>query len=188
MSRANLGAELKELAANIGRLAEGISAIRAHVEAGRARLPQVSGRLERVTSETADATHRLIDSLDLLAQSDREAAELLAGLRSACPKSEALDPLFSRLTELHDRAQSEHTRILEILQFQDLTSQQVSAVNQLLGQVSFELQSISTAFDSASPAPTPPRNPQVSDPDASFTVDPNNQAQVDSLIRKFKNG
>jgi chemotaxis regulatin CheY-phosphate phosphatase CheZ len=142
----NLGQELKGLVRNVGALIDSIASIRSHVENSMGNLPVASGKLDNVTGETESATQQLMNVLDGLNSNDKVAADLL-GLLSAAQgqQGETLEAV-RKLTELLDKNQTAHSRMLEILQFQDLTSQQINHVSSLLGKIELELNAILGVF------------------------------------------
>jgi len=182
----NLGQELKGLVRNVGDLVDSIAGIRAHVETGMGSLPVAAGKLEKVTGETESATQHLMDVLDGLNANDKEAAEILSKMASLPGSGAEMGAILGKLSEMVDKNQAAHMRMFEILQFQDLTAQQINHVNSLLEKIELELNAILGAFgETGGSAITAGK---AFDESATYLRAPQAQAEVDSLIRDIKKG
>ncbi|MFH0920007.1 MAG: protein phosphatase CheZ [Fibrobacterota bacterium] len=181
----NLGQELKDLVRNISVLMDSIITIRAHVENSMGNLPMASGKLEKVTGETETATQQLMDVLDKLSANDKSAADLLARMGLTQGTDGEAGEIIRKLSELLDKNQVHHIRMLEILQFQDLTSQQINYVGSLLEKIECELNSILGVFGEPGSVQAAAPN-KAFDENASYLCSPQAQSEVDSFIHSLK--
>jgi len=185
----NLGLELKGLVENLNSLIETVSAIREHVDSSIAHIPGAANRLDKITGETESATNHLIDIVDALSDND---AALSSKFDEFKKISDSLgDPdiieLESDMRGLFEKSSNEHSRILELLQFQDLTSQQINYVGLLLNKIETELMSISQAFGTRKAVlSTAPEKGVAADPNATFIAGGANQDDVDDIIGQFR--
>ncbi|MBL8027683.1 MAG: protein phosphatase CheZ [Fibrobacteres bacterium] len=184
----NLGLELKGLVENLNALIDTVTAIRGHVDSSIAHIPGAANRLDKITGETESATHHLIDIVDALSDNDAAISKKLDELNKVAVKSAdpALSSLADDLFSLFGKSRDEHSRILELLQFQDLTSQQINYVGMLLNKIETELLTISKAFDSDKGAVTSGDKGIAADPNATFIAGGANQSDVDDIIGQFR--
>jgi chemotaxis regulatin CheY-phosphate phosphatase CheZ len=146
MEKLNLGLELKALVSNLTGLVTAVSGIRAALAQNREQLPPAAERLGKITSEAENAARQVMEMLDGLQQGDSAAAQLLARLEPLCHASPEAAEAVEGLKKITDRNQQDHTRILEILQFQDLTFQHIHYLSSLLEKVEKEMEALLSAF------------------------------------------
>src|SRR3989339_133394 len=185
MSIVNLGMELKALADNITHLIMSISTIRLTIEHGREKLPLATDKLEKITTETESATQQVMDVLDSLQQNDTAALECIQKLDPLFSHEPAVVEILESLRGLMDKNQTDHTRILETLQFQDLTSQQINYVSSVLDNVENELNALLLAFGSDEGNAIKKKNKVVRafDSKATFSTAGAGQAEVGSILK-----
>jgi chemotaxis regulatin CheY-phosphate phosphatase CheZ len=188
MANLNLGAELKALVTTADGLIRAVSDVRGTLEQGREKLPMATEKLDKIAGETESATQQVMDILDALQESDSAAAELISRMEPLAAASPETAEIIEGMKTIIDRNQRDHTRILETLQFQDLTTQQINYVNSLLEKVEDEMVGLLRAF--GAPAVARPAGPaKAFDSKASYSVSVSEQAQVDSILAEArKNG
>ena len=184
----NLGIELKGLVENLNALIETVSAIREHVDSSIAHIPGAASRLDKITGETESATHHLIDIVDALSDDDAALTVKLGEFKKIADSlgDPDLIELETDIRELFNKSKDEHSKILELLQFQDLTSQQINYVGLLLNKIEMELLNISQAFDSRKVAAALSEKKVAVDPNATFIAGGANQSDVDDIIGQFR--
>jgi chemotaxis regulatin CheY-phosphate phosphatase CheZ len=145
------------------------------------RLAHTSEKLDEVTNATAHAALDIMDALDrAIAKVDElEADDVLADpARGAAIRGEIRDELFA---------------VMNHMQFQDITSQQIMHVQSLLSDTEHRLSEIATMFDhqtgEATPEDAPEEAPAVHavdpkafDPNATLSDADARQALADSLV------
>lgn len=184
---ANLGAELKALVGTATGLIQGVSNVRTTLEQGRERLPMATQKLDKVTGETESATQQVMDILDALQESDGAAAELISRLEPLAASSPETAEIIEGMKSIIDRNQRDHTRILETLQFQDLTTQQINYVSSLLEKVEDEMAGLLSAFGAPAVSRLAGKGPEKAfDSKASFSSSGSEQAQVDSILAEAR--
>jgi chemotaxis regulatin CheY-phosphate phosphatase CheZ len=171
----------------MGEVQDMLSSIRTGREQLRAtsseRLAHTSEKLNEVTNATAHAALDIMDAIDrAIAKVDElEAPEVVGDAeKSAAIRNEIRDELFA---------------VMNHMQFQDITSQQIMHVQSLLSETEHRLSDIVTMFDSQSgvgvgnsPAVTAPAAPVVDnkafDPNATLDDAAARQALADSLVAR----
>ncbi|OGJ90895.1 MAG: hypothetical protein A2268_09640 [Candidatus Raymondbacteria bacterium RifOxyA12_full_50_37] len=187
MKNINLGLELKGLVENVSALVENISSIRGHVTRSSEDIPAAFSKLDTVNSETESATSQLMDILDNLSESDKQAGELIIKLENDLAGKEEYREIFDGLKAIIDKNQEQHIRVLETLQFQDITSQQIRHVTSLLMNVEKELSGILATFENFSrPSDHTEIDTQSFNPHAIFADKKEEQADIDDLVKKYR--
>ncbi len=191
----NLSEELRGLVLNLNNLLLSISSIRQHVDTSIAHIPGASSRLEKISGETESATHKLIDTVDVLNENDALFETKLDELKAVCtnlPDPRALLSIEEELRANSTKMKEHHLKILELLQFQDLTSQQTSFVTIMLNKIEAELMAISSVFNGGNTRRV--KEADISELQSSAAVDPNatfivggaDQDNVDAIIDQFR--
>lgn len=167
-----------EVQAMLGSIRTGRERLRA---TSAERLAHTSEKLDEVTNATAHAALDIMDALDrAIAKVDElETDDVLAdAARAAAIRSEIRDELFA---------------VMNHMQFQDITSQQIMHVQSLLSDTEQRLSEIATMFDhqtGEAPAAATPEastgvaavDPKAFDPNATLSDADARQALADSLV------
>ncbi len=146
MDTINIGQELKELTGSISGLMEAIKYIRETVSSSLQNLPKASEKLEKITGETELATNELMDILDKLNNSDTVVDGLVNELAEKLPDGDDSQETLTKIKSILEENAESHTKILETLQFQDLTTQQINYVASLIDKIEEEISMLHSAF------------------------------------------
>jgi ABC-type transporter Mla subunit MlaD len=146
VERLNLGLELKEAVHNISNLISTVASIHSHIQESMANLPPAAGKLEKITAEKEAATRQLMDVLNSLSENDRSVEDLVSQAEQAAGEGKENRQTLKKLRALIQKNRKFHSKILETLQFQELTSQQIKYVGSLLDKIEEEFLSMAEAF------------------------------------------
>jgi chemotaxis regulatin CheY-phosphate phosphatase CheZ len=188
----NIHAELQELAAAIGEIVSNIKAAHQPIEESRSRVPEATQQLERITKQTEDATHRVLDMVESITNRESDVETLLKRLRRVLPStyfrnnSRVRRILEEVATKVADN-QSDAFMIMDALQFQDITAQQVEHAMTVLELVQKRLHDALASFgESNLDQPETPQRKRAYDPNAHYSSDFKGQSGVDELLDNLR--
>jgi chemotaxis regulatin CheY-phosphate phosphatase CheZ len=76
--------------------------------------------------------------------------------------------------------------IMNTLQFQDITSQQIQHASQLLDEIQYRLRNLVSAVEGTEQSEAPQPKGRVYDPNASIDRNGTEQSEVDALVESMK--
>jgi chemotaxis regulatin CheY-phosphate phosphatase CheZ len=187
-SAKNIHAELRHLADSLSQIIKGIRVAQEPIADSRNKVPQAAEQLEKVTQQTASATHRVLDMVEAITGREGDIEKQLKELRRVLPSTYFRNN--SRVKRILDGVarnvsanQNDAYAIMDALQFQDITSQQVDHAISLLEQVENRLKDVLVGLQiEVSPENEIKRKERAYDPNAHFSNDPNEQSAVDKLL------
>ncbi len=146
-------------------------------------VPQASEQLDKVTQETERVTNRMLDLVETMTERGMETAghvdELLSHGEGL---NEEQRTMLQAIQANSEEDQNDIFMIMDALQFQDITSQQINHANSILDTIDSKLQSLLRLIGEAFEV-----HEEVErsfDPEATTTNRKSRQAMVDSLIKE----
>lgn len=136
--------EISELTASVSGLIENFHRLRNPLVESHDKVPQATIQLDKISEQTEAAAHRL---LDLVEQITEREDKVLSGLAEVSKLVEAGDiaairPVISKLETHANRTLADAYTMMDALQFQDITSQQMNHAAALLEDIQGKLHSI----------------------------------------------
>ncbi len=186
--------ELRELASTLSDIVRGIRVAQEPIIESQKKVPQATEQLEKITRQTEDATHRVLDMVESITSRESEIESLLKDLRRSLPatyfrNNSKAKALIERIRECASLNQTAAYDIMDALQFQDITSQQIDHAITLLEQVQGRLQEVlmELAGEQQSAVPEEKRRERAYDPNAHFSSDSDQEKQssVDQLVNSM---
>jgi chemotaxis regulatin CheY-phosphate phosphatase CheZ len=182
--------ELEELTSSIGKMMEIFRQIRQPIEESSQKVPSTTKQLERVTAQTEQATNRVLDIVEDITTRESEIIEAIGKLKAAIPRDiwqsvPALAEIQSKIQANSEANLNDTMVIMEALQFQDITTQQIEHAVSQLEDVDHKLKTLLVATGSSQETAKPETNKKnrAYDPNAVYAVDHHNhQQEVDALI------
>lgn len=185
--------EIVELAGSISDVVSSFKKLQRPLVESREQVPQAANQLDKITEQTEEVTTRMLDVVEQITQREEE---VIRGLRTIRQKatsdsSDVVDKLARDLTTKVEDNLNDAYRIMEYLQFQDITAQQMDHAAWLLENVEGKLHSIletigasgTVVLRSASPSV---RKTRAYDPHADLVDKKTDQSDIDSLFAKKK--
>jgi chemotaxis regulatin CheY-phosphate phosphatase CheZ len=182
--------ELEELTSSIGKMMEIFRQICQPFQESSEKVPSTTKQLERVTQQTEQATNKVLDMVEAITTRESEIADAAARIKQIIPLNTW--QTIPNLTELHDKIQANSKAnlndtmvIMEALQFQDITSQQIEHAVCQLEDVDTKLKTllVATGASKKSVSPENGKKNRAYDPNAMYVAEPHNhQQEVDALI------
>lgn len=189
--------ELRDLAASLSEIVKGIRVAQEPILESQRKVPQATEQLEKITRQTEDATHRVLDMAEHITSRETEIESLLKDLRRSLPatyfrNNSKAKALIERIRECANQNQAAAYDIMDALQFQDITSQQIDHAITLLEQVQSRLQEVlmELAGEERPAAKEEKRKERAYDPNAHFSTANNTdkQSSVDELVENLARG
>jgi chemotaxis regulatin CheY-phosphate phosphatase CheZ len=187
-STKQIHSELKHLADSINQIIKGIKVAQEPIADSRKKVPQATEQLERITQQTAVATHRVLDMVEAITGREGEIESQIKELRRVLPSTyfrnnSRVKRIVEKIVAGASANQNDAYAIMDALQFQDITSQQVDHAISLLEQVEIRLKDVLVGLqlDSGNENDVV-RKERAYDPNAHFSNDSNEQSKVDELL------
>jgi len=191
---ANLKRGLGALKNTIEDLANSLREIQGPLTDTRENLPKATTHLDRISSQTEQATHRVMDMVENISAQQVEIIkclnEALNFLADTKEDSSAIAGLLESAEEIANRSQNDAFTIMDALQFQDITTQQINHAASLLEDVDDKIAEILGDYegrpegsDGHRNAADKKRKKRAFDPHADMEIKQTDQAGIDNLIR-----
>lgn len=181
--------ELNELNSSISKMMELFRQIKQPIQESSEKVPNTTMQLEKVTQQTEKATHKVLDIIESITGRETEIMKLSHQINSII-EARALDfpevrSILDKIQEKADENLQDTMVIMEALQFQDITSQQIDHAVSQLEDVEAKLKTllVTTGMVKQSDVSQNGKKARAFDPNASY--DSNHQSQqqeIDNLI------
>ena len=152
------------------------------------KVPQATNQLDKISQQTEAAAHRMLDTAENITQREQE---IIDGINEIITKE--LSPAQAKpiLTGLLDKANTnlnDAYSIMDALQFQDITSQQMDHAASLLEEIEGKLQNILSIVGYLDAEALAPREKKVRayDPHADMADKKADQQAIDTLFQSSK--
>ncbi len=181
--------ELNELTSSIGKMMELFRQIKQPIQESSEKVPSTTMQLEKVTQQTEKATHKVLDIVELLTNRNSEIIEICqkieSTIESGLGKNAEIGKLLDQIKNNANANLGDTMVIMEALQFQDITSQQIDHAVSQLEDVEGKLKTllVSTGMAKETEIVQNGRKNRAFDPNAKYdAVHQNQQREVDDLI------
>lgn len=181
-----LRTEIAALSKSINSIILDFRQLRSPLTETRSKVPQATSQLDRISEQTEAAAHRMLDVVEQLTQRDEEIVEGLTSLRSMVGQADdaSIITLIESLQEKASTNLNDSYSIMDALQFQDITSQQMNHAASLLEEIEERIRKILSVVsgNSGEEPKSAGQRQRVFDPHADFTDRRTEQAEIDSLF------
>ncbi len=162
----------------------------------RESLPKATTHLDRISSQTEQATHRVLDMVENISTQQVEIIghlnEALNVLSDSGEKNETVSSLLEKAEEVANHSQNDAFAIMDALQFQDITTQQINHAASLLEEVDDKIAEIlgdvesggTSSVDRESKQTRGGRKERSFDPHADMEIKHTDQSAIDNLVRE----
>jgi len=188
--QAKIQAEVAALATSIADIVQKFKGLHHPLAESKEKVPVATQQLDKISEQTEAATHQM---LDMVEQIQVREEKVIDGLTKMSEISELTEPnaasgLISELKELAQTNLNDAYTIMDALQFQDITAQQMNHAASLLEDIEVKLQSIMAimAGKSVEEVKASYSKDRVFDPNADLFDKRTDQEAIDSLFSKNK--
>lgn len=181
--------ELEKLTGSVDSMMENLRKMESPIMESRERLPQANAQLDKINSQTEAAAHEMLDMVEQMIDFQEKSVTLCAEVSGFFKKLRSKDreiyqEKLNRISEMASASQNNAFMIMDTLQFQDITSQQMSHASALLGDIETRLHNLLRVFDGEEMLDLPEtttRSERAYDPNADF-IEGRNQSEVDAIV------
>lgn len=189
----HLQQELSDIASSVTGLLENVRQLRDPLVESQRKVPQATSQLDKITEQTEAAAHRMLDVVEKMTQREEDVIKGLTQLQGLIEPERHGDVamLVAAVREKAEANLNDAYAMMEALQFQDITSQQMNHAASLLEDIEDRLQNILGVFGpdgKALPqgAADKVRRERAFDPHADVNHNQARQADIDSMFEKSK--
>lgn len=179
--------EIADLTGALGKVIATFKSMKTPLIETHGKVPQATVQLDKVVDQTEAATTGMLDTLEQIGQREDEVIGGLKSLRDEIGNRETAD-LQKMVDELVQKAElnlNDAYQVMDALQFQDITSQQIQHAASVLEELEIKLQNIiAVVGGEEEPVEETPAKARVFDPHADIYEKKTEQADVDSMFSK----
>ncbi len=184
--------EIRELAGSIRDVVDKFRELKDPLAESSKKVPIATEQLDKVSEQTEAATHRMLDTVEKITQREDEMIQGLKRIKKltadlgVADLGTIVDELIRKATTTVNDAYS----IMDTLQFQDITSQQMSHAATLLDEVEDKLDQIVVVLHdkdmdpSESPRQRKVKRVRTFDPNADMFDKKTDQTEIDDMIKQ----
>lgn len=181
--------ELLDISGTISEIVNSYKKLHSPLVETQENVPKATEQLDKIAEQTAAATHRMLDTAELITQREDE---VIAGLNRIKEKIierdyEAINTLCDNLALKASENNNDAFVIMDALQFQDITSQQIDHAVVLLEELEKKLHKILAVLNGENVekiAEIGSNKKRAYDPHADLFKSKTNQDDIDSLFSK----
>ena len=183
--------EIGEVSEALTRIVESFRQVQSPLLESKEKVPQATSQLDKINEQTEAAAHQMLDRIEKITQREDELIAGLARFGEFAPVAAdaELASLAITLTEKAHTNLNDAFLIMDALQFQDITAQQMNHAAALLEDIERKLQAILSAISGEVPPAEeskPTDRTRVFDPNAEFSDKQTQQEDIDSLFSRRK--
>lgn len=180
----SLDTGLVSLQTSIHALMTNLKQIQGPLSDTRKALPKATSKLDKITQQTEQATQKVMDLVDTISSHQADIITLLNEVMNCAGENDGDSASFTekleKAEELANRSQNEAFTIMDALQFQDITTQQINHAASMLEEVETQIRHI-LGNDGSEEEPTTHAD-RVFDPHADMSSKQTEQNEIDDLV------
>lgn len=186
--------EISELSDAVNKVVDSFRQVKNPLVESQEKVPMATDQLDKISEQTEAAAHQMLDRIEQITQREEDiiaGLKQIKGLAASCGNEE-----ITRVVEgINAKAETnlnDAYMIMDALQFQDITAQQMNHAASLLEDIEEKLKNIVSALngqgiiDDVSVEEARDRKNRVYDPHADFSDKRTEQEDIDSLFAKGK--
>ena len=127
-------AEISQLTSSIGEVIAGFRKLQRPLVESRNKVPQATNQLDKITEQTEAVTAQMLDMVEQLTQREDEVMRGLEAVKKKIKagETESINVLIEELVTKAGDNINDGYQIMEALQFQDITAQQMDHILQII--------------------------------------------------------
>ena len=183
--------EVSELALSVATLVEDFKKLRRPLVESHRKVPEATNQLDIISEQTEAATHQMLDTVEQITRRDEEVIKGIEEMRKIALSGavDGIGALADAITEKVNTNLNDAFLIMDSLQFQDITAQQMDHAASLLESVETRLRQVLSTIgvqvgEEELSSPQPSRKIRAFDPHANFIDQKTNQEDIDSLFHQ----
>ncbi|MCK5127734.1 MAG: protein phosphatase CheZ [candidate division Zixibacteria bacterium] len=186
-----LRVELEQLTGSINDIMKNMRKMQNPILESSEQLPVANEQLDKITAQTEQATHKMLDMVEQIIEHQEQMTILSDEFGKFLKRSRSKDrdvfiEKVKRINEMSSISQNNAFVIMDALQFQDITSQQIQHASSLLEDIGVRLQHLLAAFDGkelSDDIVLAKKKDRAYDPNADL-YDGKDQNEVDNIVNQ----
>lgn len=183
--------EIAELAASVNEIVTKFKELQHPLRESSEKVPRATEQLDKISEQTEAATHQMLDRVETIVQQVEDSKKGLEEIKDCASDGRAGDisALADDLIDKADVTCNDAYIIMDVLQFQDITTQQMNHAASLLEDIEFKLQNIMVAMKGQPSDETDDENQQdrktrIYDPHADLFDKKTDQSAIDDMFAR----
>ena len=175
---------IDDLAVNISQMFESLHIISKPIKEITQTVPIATVHLASITKQTELATIQILDRLENMTERDNNTLELISEERTKVSQlklDDSVDITFKKIKQTITNNLNDSYEIMEALQFQDITSQRIGFITNLLDDVEQKLRALLVALGEVTQAKQFEKKEHF-DPKAEYSDSKSKQKAIDKIV------
>ena len=175
---------INDLATNISQMFESLHIISKPIKESTQSVPVATVHLASITKQTELATIQILDRLENMTERDNNTLELISEERTKVSQlklDDSVDITFKKIKQTITNNLNDSYEIMEALQFQDITSQRIGFITNLLDDVEQKLRALLVALGEVTQAKQFEKKEHF-DPKAEYSDSKSKQKAIDKIV------
>ncbi|MCB2201345.1 protein phosphatase CheZ [bacterium] len=186
--------EISELSDAVNKVVDSFRQVKNPLVESQEKVPMATDQLDKISEQTEAAAHQMLDRIEQITQREEDiiaGLKQIKGLAVSC-SNEEITRVVEGINAKAETNLNDAYMIMDALQFQDITAQQMNHAASLLEDIEEKLKNIVSALngqgiiDDVSVEEARDRKNRVYDPHADFSDKRTEQEDIDSLFAKGK--
>jgi chemotaxis regulatin CheY-phosphate phosphatase CheZ len=179
--------ELASLTVSVNGLVENLHKMKSPLVESHDKVPQATNQLDKISAQTEAATNQMLDVIEHITQRDQQ---IITGLQHIGEEvsGQPAAAKVNELCELVNANMNDAYAVMDALQFQDITAQQMDHAASLLEEIEGKLEHIlqSIGAQDANDGALSTRKIRTYDPHADLFERKTEQSVIDTIFDKTK--
>lgn len=179
--------EIEGLAGSIGEIVAKFKELHNPLQESSEKVPQATEQLDKISEQTEAATHQMLDRVEKIVERVENSKTNLNQIKTCVGEDRVadIDSLVDGLLETANVTCNDAYTIMDALQFQDITAQQVNHAAAMLEEVEAKLRGIMESLRGEQPAaPVVKDKRRAFDPHADLFDKKTDQSAIDDMFAK----
>ncbi len=179
-----LQAEVHQLSEAIFTMVENFRKLQIPLVDSQEKVPQATLQLDKISRQTEAAAHQVLDVVEQITEREAEVVDGLSQLKHRMEEKSFhdFDDHIDSLIEKSTKTCNDAYAIMNTLQFQDITAQQMNHAAELMGEIERKLQEVALVMRGESSGKSATRKPRIYDPNADLFESKTKQEDIDNLF------
>jgi chemotaxis regulatin CheY-phosphate phosphatase CheZ len=188
--QAKIQREIEDLAGSIGEIVAKFKELHNPLKESSEKVPRATEQLDKISEQTEAATHQMLDQVEKIVQHVEDSKTGLNQIKTCISEDRVRDVngVVNGLIEKANVTCNDAYTIMDALQFQDITAQQMSHAASLLEDIEHKLHSIMAVLKGSrenTPAESAnDKKGRVYDPHADLFEKKTDQSAIDDIFAK----
>ncbi len=182
---ANVLKDIVKLVKSVDTMIQSFNSIRKPIKESSNSVPKANQQLDKVTRETEKAANRMLDLVEGITDKEIETLSIVGDLLESSENlTEEESSKLQKVRQNAENVQNDTFLIMDSLQFQDITTQQIHHASSILDAIENEMHSLLQVMGEA--LEVGDKLDRQFDPNASMEDSRSRQRNIDDLIKSVK--